>query len=225
MLAAALGGHFAKKLDVVDNLQDVGDAPVEGALEGPELCVTALRRGGAGEGRKGELREGGRSGEKGIMVQGKQLNTAVNGLGGYLGIAKTTWITVYDQFLRSPGCPGAKKQGEQLPGMMYVSDRSVDSICDTWWEFLVIKSSYIWSHWGGSEKARFTPELPGAAARSCLSDGLDIAFGDYKRRGMCENESSESDEKRRRSQSGSLYQGYRVSRSRAFAKFARVMEC
>lgn len=36
--------------------------------------------------------------------------------------------------------------------MMYVSDRSADSICDTALLFLVMKSEYIPSHFGGSER-------------------------------------------------------------------------
>lgn len=79
--------------------------------------------------------------------------------------------------------------------MMYVSDCNVDFICDIWWEFLVIKLLYIWSYWGGSEKVCFMLEFFGVVVRFCLLDGLDIVFGDYKRCGMCENESSEIDEK------------------------------
>ena len=36
--------------------------------------------------------------------------------------------------------------------MMYVNDRSADSICDTALEFLVMKSEYIPIHLGGSER-------------------------------------------------------------------------
>lgn len=36
--------------------------------------------------------------------------------------------------------------------MMYVKDRSADSICDTALEFLVIKSEYMPSHFGGNER-------------------------------------------------------------------------
>jgi hypothetical protein len=37
------------------------------------------------------------------------------------------------------------------PGMIYVSDRSADSICDTALLFLAMKSEYMPSHRGGSE--------------------------------------------------------------------------
>ena len=37
------------------------------------------------------------------------------------------------------------------PGMMYVSDRSADSICDTALLFLVIKSEYMPSHLVGCD--------------------------------------------------------------------------
>jgi hypothetical protein len=38
------------------------------------------------------------------------------------------------------------------PGMMYVNERSADSICDTALLFLVMNSEYIPSHFGGSDK-------------------------------------------------------------------------
>ena len=41
---------------------------------------------------------------------------------------------------------------EFAPGMIYVNDRSADSICDTALEFFVIKSEYIPSHFGGKDK-------------------------------------------------------------------------
>jgi hypothetical protein len=37
--------------------------------------------------------------------------------------------------------------------MIYVRERKADSICVTEDWFLVMKSPYIWSHFGGSEKA------------------------------------------------------------------------
>ncbi len=37
-----------------------------------------------------------------------------------------------------------------VPGMMYVNDRSADSICDTELAFLRTKSSYMLSHLGGN---------------------------------------------------------------------------
>jgi hypothetical protein len=36
--------------------------------------------------------------------------------------------------------------------MIYVNDRSADSICETALEFLVMKSEYMLSHFGGSDK-------------------------------------------------------------------------
>jgi hypothetical protein len=37
--------------------------------------------------------------------------------------------------------------------MMYVSDRTADSICDTALEFLMMKSSYLPSHLAGNANA------------------------------------------------------------------------
>jgi hypothetical protein len=37
--------------------------------------------------------------------------------------------------------------------MMYVSERNADSICDTALAFLVMKSEYIPSHFGGMDRA------------------------------------------------------------------------
>lgn len=39
-----------------------------------------------------------------------------------------------------------------IPGMMYVSDRRADSIWDTALLFLVMKSEYMPSHFGGSDR-------------------------------------------------------------------------
>lgn len=41
---------------------------------------------------------------------------------------------------------------ECVPGIMYVRDRSADSICDTALLFLVMKSEYIPIHFGGSDR-------------------------------------------------------------------------
>ena len=60
-----------------------------------------------------------------------------------------------------------------VPGMMYVKLRSALSICDTCPAFLVIKSSYMLSHWGG--RAKIWPSV-GRDGRAAL--GLDMTDGE-----------------------------------------------
>src|SRR5690606_1638575 len=40
--AAPLGGHFAEELDILDDLEEVGDAPVEGAAGDPVAGVAGV---------------------------------------------------------------------------------------------------------------------------------------------------------------------------------------
>jgi hypothetical protein len=47
----------------------------------------------------------------------------------------------------------ASSASRNRPGMIYVRERKADSICVTEDWFLVMKSPYIWSHFGGSAKA------------------------------------------------------------------------
>ena len=54
-------------------------------------------------------------------------------------------IGLESQSLRVVCCQGA------IPGMMYVNERSADSICDTALLFLVMKSEYMPSSRGGSD--------------------------------------------------------------------------
>lgn len=63
--------------------------------------------------------------------------------------------------------------------MMYVSERSADSIWETWLAFLVTKSSYMASHFGGRESAlrRWIDRGPGdGLALLCVSAGDDIVL-------------------------------------------------
>ena len=55
-----------------------------------------------------------------------------------------------------------------LPGMMYVSDRSADSICETELAFFVTKSSYMCSHRGGKDRAS------GTCCEACLSFSMTM---------------------------------------------------
>ncbi len=68
--------------------------------------------------------------------------------------------------------------------MIYVRDRKADSICDTWLAFLATKSSYLRSHWGGSDSGLLPLLLlPEAGAMidyySCrtLEDGVGDGTG------------------------------------------------
>jgi len=57
---------------------------------------------------------------------------------------------------------------------MYVSDRSADSIWDTWWAFLVMKSSYRCIHLGGSDRMLREPPGGDAGGWLCMSAPLAI---------------------------------------------------
>jgi hypothetical protein len=62
--------------------------------------------------------------------------------------------------------------------MMYVSDRSADSICDTWCAFLAMKSSYRCSHRVDGDRAVLLPELSPAREPEiwlCVAGRLDMA--------------------------------------------------
>jgi len=66
--------------------------------------------------------------------------------------------------------------------MMYVKERRVDSICDTWLAFLVMKSSYLCSHFGGTDATLWSDhdDAPGASGRTAMvivSHLNEVAFG------------------------------------------------
>lgn len=64
---------------------------------------------GGGEARRGARRElGGRNGaaEEGIVVEGEQLDAAVDGLGGDFGVAKAAWKEAVSE--RREGSRGKK---------------------------------------------------------------------------------------------------------------------
>lgn len=70
-------------------------------------------------------------------------------------------------------CEDAK--GRSVPGIMYVKERSADSSCETWLAFLVTKSSYRASHFGGS--ARVLRRLARGGDHLvlvCASAGVDM---------------------------------------------------
>lgn len=62
-----------------------------------------------------------------------------------------------------------------VPGIMYVKERSADSSWETWLAFLVTKSSYMASHFGGS--ARVLRRLASGGDHLvfvCASAGVDM---------------------------------------------------
>lgn len=90
------------------------------------------------------------------MVKAEELDRGVDGLGRELGIAETACC-------RGGGPVSAEGTGtfhdgerKEIPGIMYVNDLRADSICETWLAFLVMKSSYIASHFGGRARASRT---------------------------------------------------------------------
>jgi hypothetical protein len=128
--------------------------------------VVWRRRGCSCQGKLGES-----PGEEGVVVEGEELDARVQRFGGDFGVAETAcadrdgelagWVG--SQLARTGNqqpCKGGWERGraelqeqrnrECIPGMMYVRDRSADSICETWLAFLVMKSSYMCSHLGGT---------------------------------------------------------------------------
>lgn len=62
-----------------------------------------------------------------------------------------------------------------VPGIIYVKERSADSNCETWLAFLVTKSSYMASHFGG--RARVLRKLARGGDHLvlvCASAGVDM---------------------------------------------------
>ncbi len=82
------------------------------------------------------------------MVQREQLHARVDRLGRELGVAESACRTIQSGHVQ----PGWTAYGMKYHGMMYVRERSADSICDTWLAFFVTKSSYLCSHLGRSDK-------------------------------------------------------------------------
>lgn len=71
--------------------------------------------------------------------------------------------------------------GRYVPGIIYVKERSADSSCETWLAFLVTKSSYMASHFGG--RARVLRRFARGGDHLvlvCASAGVDMT-------GRCES--------------------------------------
>jgi hypothetical protein len=100
------------------------------------------------------------------VVERQELHARVYRLGGYLRVAEATFVP--SQYLQTLHLPVGEMS---LPGMMYVRLRSALSICDTCPAFLVIKSSYMLSHFGGSDRSWL------AVGRVDLAPGLGVADG------------------------------------------------
>lgn len=95
--------------------------------------------------------------EEDIVVEAEELDGGVDGFGCKLGVAETAWwVCIVTWSVSGEGNGEGKGEGVwqrrleeeeeggrvlDLPGIMYVNDRRADSICETWLEFFVMKSS------------------------------------------------------------------------------------